>query len=108
VNGGKPGFSFDERWAVIHRYVEDSDAEELGFTGPGDPGFAPYASSGAANIYLLDLKTGLLRRITHMQPGQYALFPHVRSDGWIYFMVRNMNSTEYIVASDAALVIENQ
>ncbi len=108
VNGGKPGFSFDERWAVIHRYVEDADAEELGFTGPGDPGFAPYASSGAANIYLLDLKTGLLRRITHMKPGQYALFPHFRSDGWIYFMVRNMNATEYIVASDAALVIENQ
>lgn len=43
-----------------------------------------------------------------MQPGQYALFPHFRSDGWIYFIVRTQNtSTEHIVASDAALTLEN-
>jgi hypothetical protein len=42
-----------------------------------------------------------------MQPGQYALFPHFRSDGWIYFMVRTLGTeNEHIVASDAALVIE--
>jgi len=36
--------------------------------------------------------------------GPYALFPHWRSDGWIYFQVRDRNTRkEYIVASDAAL-----
>ncbi len=108
-NGGKPGISYDERWAVIHRYVTGDDAMELGFTGAGDPGFAPYASQGAANVYLLDLLTGLTRRITHMKPGQYALFPHFRSDGWIYFIVRTQGTDqEHIVAGDAALLLEAQ
>jgi len=107
VNGGKPAFSYDERWIVLHRYVTDGDAIALGFSGPNDPGFALYKTQGAANIYLLDTKTGELRRLTAMHPGQYALFPHFRSDGWIYFMVRNAGSqTEYIVASDAALTLE--
>lgn len=108
IDGGKPGISFDERWAVLHRYVTDEDAVELGFTGPSDPGFAQYQSLGAANIYLLDLLTGLVRRVTHMAPGQYGLFPHFRSDGWIYFIVRTQGTNqERIVASDAALVLEN-
>ncbi len=106
INGGKPAVSFDERYAVLHRYVEDSDAVELGFTGSSDPGFQAYKQQGAANIYLLDLLTGLTRRVTSMQPGQYALFPHFRSDGWIYFIVRQMSDVEYIVASDAALTLE--
>jgi len=39
-----------------------------------------------------------------MQPGQYALYPHFRSDGWIYFLVRDKNNgKEHAVASDAAL-----
>ena len=41
-----------------------------------------------------------------MAPGQYALFPHFRSDGWIYFIVRGDAGGEHIVASDAALAIE--
>lgn len=106
INGGKPGISFDERWAVLHSYVTGEDAVELGFTGPSDPGFTAYANQGAANIYLVDLLTGIVRRVTHMQPGQYALFPHFRSDGWVYFIVRNMDNHEYIVASDAALTLE--
>lgn len=108
IDGGKPGISFDERWAVLHHYVTADDAVELGFSGPGDLGFAPYQSQGAANIYLLDLLTGITRRITHVQPGQYALFPHFRSDGWIYFIVRTQGTDEeHIVASDAALTLEN-
>jgi hypothetical protein len=105
--GAKVGFSFDERYVVYHRYVAGSDAVELGFTGPEDPGFAPYAAAGAANLYLLDLVNGDRRRITHMGPGQYALFPHFRSDGWIYFIVRDPTdgiTGEVVVASDAALV----
>ncbi len=108
-NGGKPGFSFDERWMVYHHYIQDSDAVDLGFTGPADPGFQAYRSQGAANVYLVDLLTGDRTRITRMNPGQYALFPHFRSDGWIYIDVRiSGSSTEYIVASDAALLVSGQ
>ena len=46
-------------------------------------------------------------RITNVAPGQYALYPHFRSDGWIYANVRDDNvGHEYIVASDAALLAE--
>ncbi len=106
-NGGKPAFSYDDRWLVLHHYIGDADAVDLGFSGPNDPGFAEYASRAAANIYLIDTLTGEVTRITNMQPGQYALFPHFRSDGWIYFMVKTLGqNTEHIVASDAALRIE--
>jgi hypothetical protein len=40
-----------------------------------------------------------------MQPGQRALFPHFRSDGWLYFLVRDRTLPERIVASDAGLVL---
>ncbi|HSC85816.1 MAG TPA: hypothetical protein VLC09_01035, partial [Polyangiaceae bacterium] len=104
INGGDAAFSFDERWIVLHHYVEASDAEELGFTGEDDPAFAEYLSKGASNLYLIETATGLRQRITRMAPGQYALFPHFRSDGWLYFVVRTAGTTtEYIAASDAAL-----
>lgn len=109
VTGGKPGFSYDERWIVYHHYFSNSEADaiELGFTGASDPGFASYRSMGAANVYLLDLLTGATVRITNMAPGQYALFPHFRADGWIYYIVRSpSDSGEIIVASDAALLLE--
>ncbi|HEU0031105.1 MAG TPA: hypothetical protein VFQ53_10770 [Kofleriaceae bacterium] len=107
VAGGKPAFSYDERWVVFHHYVTAADAVELGFSGPDDPAFQPYLASGAANVYLLELATGAKRRITNMQPGQYALFPHFRSDGWIYLQVRDAKAgREYMVASDAALIAE--
>ncbi|MCP4443931.1 MAG: hypothetical protein GY811_01115 [Myxococcales bacterium] len=106
-SGGKPDFSFDDRWLVVHHYIGDGDAVDLGFTGPSDPGFEEYADRGASNIYLIDTLSGAVTRITHMQPGQYALFPHFRSDGWLYFMVRTLGEgTEHIVASDAALRLE--
>jgi hypothetical protein len=106
LSGGKPAFSFDERFIVYHHYVTGQDATEMGFTSPQDPGFAPYLSQGAANTYLMDLQTGVPIRITNMAPGQYALFPHFRSDGWIYIQVRDANGHEYTVASDAALILE--
>ena len=105
--GGKPAFSFDERWLVYHHYVTADDAVELGFTGPSDPAFQPYLTAGAANLYLVDLRDGVPRRITNMAPGQYALFPHFRSDGWIYAAIRDRTTGhEYMVASDAALLAE--
>jgi hypothetical protein len=106
VQGGKPAFSLDERWAVYHRYVSptDTDAQELGFSGAADPGFANYASRGASNLYAIELATGATVRLTEMHPGQYALYPHFRSDGWLYFLVRSSRSqAEMVVASDALL-----
>ncbi len=107
IDGGKPGFSYDERYAVLHHYIEntDEDAMLLGFTNARDPGFAPFAASGGANVYLIELATGTIHRITNMEPGQFALFPHFRSDGWIYFLERGGRTAEHIVANDAALLL---
>ncbi len=101
--GGKPAFSLDDRWLVTHHRATDADAVDLGFTGPSDPGFAAFR--GVSNVYLIDLVTGAETRITNIQPGQQALFPHFRSDGWIYFLARTGGTPEHIVASDAALVL---
>jgi hypothetical protein len=106
TTGAKPVFSFDERWIATHHYVTAADAVELGFTGPSDPAFAPYLTQGAANIYLLNLATGVRTRITNSPPGTYALFPSFRSDGWIYYETRSPGSpTQNIIATDAALVL---
>lgn len=111
ISGGKPAFSYDERWVVLHHYIEDTDEDaiELGFTGRDAAGFAAYRNSGAANIFLLDVTTGEKQRITNMPAGSYALFPFFRSDGWIYFMVRTsaFGDGELVLASDAALRAED-
>jgi hypothetical protein len=102
--GGKPAISLDDRWLVTHHRATDADAVDLGFTGPADPGFAAYR--GVSNVYLVDLRTGVGTRLTMMAPDQQALFPHFRSDGWIYFQVRTDGpGPEYTVATDAALVL---
>jgi len=105
LQGGKAAVSYDERWMVIHRYVTGADAEDLGFSSASDPGFEDYLEGGASNLILVDLLDGSSRRITDMGPGRYALFPHFRSDGWIYFVVRTLDGQEYFAASDAALVL---
>ena len=108
--GAKPSFSYDERYVAYHHYIgggatADADAHDLGFTDSSDPGFADYTTRGASNIYLLDLLTGISTRVTTMAPGQYALYPHFRSDGWMYFLVRTLGTrTESVIASDALLV----
>ncbi|HEY4238582.1 MAG TPA: hypothetical protein VGM88_02160 [Kofleriaceae bacterium] len=110
IAGEKPAFSYDERWIVFHHYVSptsDADAQDLGFSSAADPGYAPYRTQGTANLYLMSLDTGAKMRITNMSPGQYALFPHFRSDGWIYADVRIAGQQhEYYMANDAALVAE--
>jgi len=107
VTGGKPAFSYDERWIAFHHYIGPEDAADLGFSGPGDPGFAPYLSLGGANLYVMDLSTGIPQRITNMHPGQYALYPHFRSDGWLYGEVRDGQAgREYTIASEAVRVLE--
>ena len=107
VAGAKPALSYDDRWAVFHHYVTDDDAVDLGFTGPTDPGFAAYRTAGASNLYLLELATGTVTRLTNVKAGQYALYPHFRSDGWIYAIVREPSvGHEYFLAHDGALVLE--
>jgi Tol biopolymer transport system component len=104
ANGGKPGFSYDERWLVYHHWVQIDDWASLGYASVSDPAFQALLTSPTANVFLLDLTTGVVRRITNMAPGQEALFPHFRSDGWIYFVAKGASAGEWVVASDAALV----
>jgi hypothetical protein len=104
VKGGKPAISFDERYMVYHHYVGPADYAALGFASAADPKFQEMLAKGTANIMLLDLVSGQEKRITSMHAGQYALYPHFRSDGWIYFLARDLTTNiEYVVASDAAL-----
>ena len=60
---------------------------------------------GTSNLHLLDLATGELRQITNMPAGMKALFPHFRSDGWIYFLVWGTDGERMVAASDAALEV---
>ncbi len=109
VDGGVATFSYDERWLAFHHTISNTerDAVELGFTGKNDPGFADYVAKGTANLYVVDLMTGLSYRVTAMNAGQYALYPHFRSDGWLYAIVRDSNTnTEYVIASEAARSVE--
>lgn len=106
MQGGKAVISYDERWMVFHHYVTDGDARALGYAGANDPDFADYRALGASNLYLVDLMSGDVQPITDMGAGQYALFPHFRSDGWIYFVVRSLDGEEYFAASDAAVLLE--
>lgn len=84
TQGGKASFSFDERFLVTHRY-------------DGVP-------SKTSNIVLMDLADGSSTQLTDMPPGSFALFPHFRADGWIYFLVKEpgKNGREYVAATDAA------
>ncbi|MBK9035421.1 MAG: hypothetical protein IPL61_29890 [Myxococcales bacterium] len=106
VQGGKPAFSYDERWIVYHHWVQAADWSWMGYPSATDPAFQALVSAGTANIFLLDITTGVTTRITSMNAGQTALFPHFRSDGWIYFIVKDdaTPNHEVVVASDAALV----
>lgn len=106
LQGAKPSISFDEKWFVTHDYVGPNDWQDLGFASATDAKFQDMLTKGTANIVLVNMVTGVRTRVTTMNPGQYALFPHFRSDGWFYFLVRDTNSDkEYAVASDAALTL---
>ena len=94
-SGGKAMVSFNERFIVTHEYVDPAEATGL-----------PEKSS---NIVLWDLKNGEVVRLTNMKANQYALYPHFRADGWLYFLVRDLNSAdagggkETLVATDVGL-----
>jgi hypothetical protein len=103
TEGAKPSISFDEKYFVTHDYVDANDFADYGLTA-GSAAFKEMMDKGTSNIIVVNMLTGKRTRVTNMKPGQFALFPHFRSDGWIYFLVRDTNSgKEYVVASDAAL-----
>jgi hypothetical protein len=94
MRGAKPSVSFDERFIAAHQYVDTTD--------PGNGGLP----DGSSNIVLADLKTGKKTRLTTMGANQYALYPHFRADGWIYFLIRDRGTgKESMMASDAAIRI---
>ncbi|HEY4057357.1 MAG TPA: PPC domain-containing protein [Kofleriaceae bacterium] len=104
TTGAKPSMSFDEKYFVTHHYVTPADFAEYGYSSASDPEFKKMLDKGTSNIILVNLLTGARTRVTTMHAGQYALYPHFRSDGWFYFQVRDSNSgKEYVLASDAAL-----
>lgn len=95
--GNKANLSFDERFLTTQHYVSRKDFAS-------DAEYAPYKDKGAADIWISDFVTGKITRAIKMNPGQFAVFPHFRSDGWLYVLVRDSNtSKEYIVASDIAI-----
>jgi hypothetical protein len=103
LRGNKPTLSFDERFLTTYHYLAAEDYAEYGFASPKQAEFQALLAAGAANIYLRDL-LGHTHRVTTMGPGQFALFPHFRSDGWLYFQVYDRDRGQRtIVASDAAL-----
>lgn len=75
--GAKSNISFDERYAVTHHY-----------------------EGGTANLFITDLVTNNVYRITDMPADTKALFPHFRSDGWIYFLTTGSGG-------DAAMAINS-
>ncbi len=80
-SGAKANISFDERFVVTHHYESD----------------------GTSNIYFIDLLDGEWVPITKMPEGSNALFPHFRSDGWFYFLVRQ-GDDEWVVGGDLAVL----
>ncbi|MGE0173859.1 MAG: hypothetical protein AB7T49_13765 [Oligoflexales bacterium] len=104
-NGGKGKSSFDERMFAFFHYVGPADFKEMGFSSATDPKFKSLI--GSSNIYVHDLLTGVTKRVTRMGPNQQALFPHFRSDGWMYFQMWDSKlNKRYIVASDASIELE--
>jgi Tol biopolymer transport system component len=85
ISGAKANISYDERFMVTHHYENDT-----------------------SNIYLVDLLTGSTTRVTNMPAKVKALFPHFRSDGWFYFLVKDKSgetTKEYMLGSDLAVVL---
>jgi len=93
IAGGKTAHSFDDRFMAVHSY------SEIDGVGKGD-------------ISIVDLSDGSIFQVTNMPAGKFAIYPHFRSDGWLYFLVRDSASAdstqnqEYAAASDVALRIE--
>jgi hypothetical protein len=78
--GAKANISFDEKWMVTHHYEEN----------------------GTANLYISHIASGVTTKVTNMPEGGKALFPHFRSDGWIYYL-ETKDGKDRAMATDAVL-----
>jgi hypothetical protein len=90
MKGNKANFSFDERFLATHHY---NDAQDLANASQ------EYREKGSSDIVIADFVTGKKETITKMGPGQFALYSHFRSDGWLYFLVVDANTNKYYVAA---------
>jgi hypothetical protein len=99
---GKVQFSYDERFLVTHsynpRYVPANDKDNR-------------VKESSSDIFIHDLLTGKSLKVTDTPAGVYALYPHFRNDGYLYFMVRTRDGIQCgtkvcpdsMVVSDVAL-----
>jgi hypothetical protein len=102
--GLKGDFSYDERFYITYSYVRADQWKYFGYTSANDPAFQAKLRTGAADLFLYDLFTKKMVPLTNMGSDQYALFPHFRADGWVYFEVYDRNTgRRTVVATDAAI-----
>jgi hypothetical protein len=92
--GEKPQVSFDERYVVYYSYEKHADLVK--------------AAQSSSNLYVIDLLgDGKPVQLTNLPKGQFAQFPHFRSDGWLYFDLYNSSTgVREIVATDAVLQLQ--
>lgn len=91
VKGNKANLSFDERFLATHHYNEPAD-----FGPEPNP---DYLAKGSSDLIVIDFVTGKKQVVTKMPPGLFALYPHFRSDGWLYFLAVDKASGKYMVAA---------
>lgn len=94
--GGKVQISLDDRFLGTHRYNAKEDTE---------------LDAGSSDILLYDTLTGNSMQVTNMPKGMYALYPSWRSDGWIYFLVRDRRANagkDFVAATNAAYWLAQQ
>lgn len=90
MKGNKANFSFDERFLATHHYNDHADLANES---------QAYRDKGSSDIVMADFVTGKKEKVTKMGPGQFALYAHFRSDGWLYFLVVDANTNKYYVAA---------
>lgn len=104
ADGLKGDFSYDDRFFITYSYIRPEHWRALGYASEMDPEFQKKLETGAANVVLVDLFAKTRKFLTNMGPGQFAYFPHFRSDGWIYFESYDAPSAKrQVIASDAAI-----
>ncbi|SMF22506.1 hypothetical protein [Pseudobacteriovorax antillogorgiicola] len=102
--GQKGKFSFDERFFVTYDYIQPQQWQELGFGSETDPKFLELLEERSSRLYLVDLLNEQSVALNTPKAFQRLIFPHFRSDGWIYFMFDNpIDGKRYLMANDYAI-----
>lgn len=104
TDGGKGDFSYDDRFFITYSYIRGDHWRQLGYQSANDPEFVAKLKAGTSNIVLVDLYSQERKILTNMGAGQFAFFPHFRSDGWIYFeSYDSLTGGRQVLATDAAI-----